>query len=161
MGQVACSHFHMLFGQSPQDSLAFQGEKISPKTKTLDFFLIWPLKRLDFRFCQWQKMIQIKLPSETCKNDRQNSLFFHVFIFKYILLIMLLQLSHFFSPLSPSAMYPAPSSIHHPYFMSMGHIYEFFGFSISYTLLNLLLSSLYLPISALNVYRETGKVTNL
>ena len=74
---------------------------------------------------------------------------------------MLLQLSHFFSPLSPSAMYPGPSSIHHPYFMSMGHIYEFFGFSISYTLLNLLLSSLYLPISALNVYRETGKVTKI
>ena len=31
--------------------------------------------------------------------------------FKYILLIMLLQLSHFFSPLFPSARYPPPSNI--------------------------------------------------
>ena len=34
--------------------------------------------------------------------------------------------------------------------MSMGHAYKFFGFSISYTVLNLPMSILYLPIMLLN-----------
>ena len=44
------------------------------------------------------------------------SIFLHfcIFIFKYILLIILLQLSHFFSPLLPSALHPSPTSIPHP-----------------------------------------------
>ena len=36
---------------------------------------------------------------------------FLYFFFKYILLIMLLQLSHFFSPLSLSALHPTPINI--------------------------------------------------
>ena len=55
---------------------------------------------------------------------------------------MLLQVSHFFLPFIP--LYPAPLSHQHsPLFMSMGHTYKFFGFSISYTILNLHLSILY------------------
>ena len=59
---------------------------------------------------------------------------------------MLLQLSHFspFIPLCPatlSHLYPPPP----PYFMSMGHTYKFVGFYISYTILTLHLSILYLP----------------
>ena len=69
--------------------------------------------------------------------------------FKYILLIMLLQLSHFFLPFIP--LYPAhPLPPVFPHLViSMGHSCKFFGFSISYTILNLplsILSSFYLPI---------------
>ena len=69
--------------------------------------------------------------------------------FKYILLIMLLQLSQFFSPflsLLPVTP-PSPSSISPtPQFMSMGRTCKLFGFSISYTILNLPLTILCLPI---------------
>ena len=66
-----------------------------------------------------------------------------------ILLIMLLQVSHFFLPFIPFQ--PARSSLQHSptQFMSMGHTYKFFGVSISYTILNLPLSILYLPIMLL------------
>ena len=58
--------------------------------------------------------------------------------FKYVLLIMLLQLSHFFSPLSPPLPCTIlPTSTPLPYFMSMGHTYKFFGFSIFCTILTL------------------------
>ena len=61
-------------------------------------------------------------------------------IFSNILLIMLLQLSHFFSLLySPLPCTTPPTSVPPPYFMSMGHTYKFFGFYISHTILNLLL----------------------
>ena len=50
---------------------------------------------------------------------------------------MLLKLSHFFSPLYPPALYLILFS------MSLGHTYKFFGFYISYTILNLPLSSAY------------------
>ena len=66
---------------------------------------------------------------------------------KYILLIVLLQLSQFFSPLYP--LHPELPFLKHPpphQFMSMSHTYKFFGFSISYTILNLPLSILCLPI---------------
>ena len=57
---------------------------------------------------------------------------------------MLLQLSHF--PPSLHSILPTPSLPHSPLqFMSMGHTYKFFGFYISYTILNLLLSFFYLP----------------
>ena len=67
-------------------------------------------------------------------------------LFKYILLIMLLQLSHFFllfiplhpAPPLPPAFPPQPHS-----FMSMGRTYKFFGFSTSYSILNLPLSCLF------------------
>ena len=106
---------------------------------------------------------------------------------------MLLQLSHFFSPLPPSSLHPLPpacplssctrvvhiSSLASPLFltfpclffayklfflfpvpsfypppsippfMSMGHTYKFFTFSISYTILNLPLSIFYLPFMLL------------
>ena len=63
---------------------------------------------------------------------------------------MLLQLSHFFSlcPLLPNI--PLPSSDTPTYFMSMGCACKFFGFSISYTILNISLSILHLPIMLLN-----------
>ena len=38
-----------------------------------------------------------------------------------------------------------PASILHPCFMSLGYTYKFFGFSVSYTILNLPLSILFLP----------------
>ena len=72
------------------------------------------------------------------------------FSFKYILLIMLLELSYspHFIPLHPAhpvlptfPLPPAPAS----WFMSMGHTYRFFGFSIFYTILNLPLTIFYLP----------------
>ena len=53
----------------------------------------------------------------------------------------------FFSPFSPSSLHsPTLQHSHPPSFMSMGCIYKFFGFYISYTILNLPLSILYLPI---------------
>ena len=53
----------------------------------------------------------------------------------------------FFSPLYfPPPCTTPPTIIPQPQFMSMGHTYKFFGFSISHTILNLLLSILYLPI---------------
>ena len=55
----------------------------------------------------------------------------YILFFKYILLIMLLQLSHFFTPSFPSTLYPSPSSIPPPQFMSMDHTCKLFGFSIS------------------------------
>ena len=67
---------------------------------------------------------------------------------KYILLIMILQLSHFFLPLFlplPCTALPPASS------MSMGCTYKFFGFSISYNVLNLPLSILYLPSMLFNL----------
>ena len=58
---------------------------------------------------------------------------------------MLLQSSHFFSSCSSSALYTPPSNIPcPPYFVSMGCTCKFFGFSISYTILNHPLSILYL-----------------
>ena len=57
------------------------------------------------------------------------------FLKKYILLIMLLQLSHFFLPFIPLCPVP-PTIIPPPQFTSMGPTYKFFGFSISYTILN-------------------------
>ena len=52
----------------------------------------------------------------------------------------------FFSPLnSPSSLRPSPTSIPPPQFMSMGRTCKFFGFSTSYTILNLPLSTLCQP----------------
>ena len=69
-----------------------------------------------------------------------------IFIFKYILLIILLQLSHFFLLYPPLPCTPSPTSIPSPppWFMSMGCTYKFFGFPIFHTILNLPLSILYL-----------------
>ena len=62
---------------------------------------------------------------------------------------MLLQLSQFFS-LCPSLRgTPIPSSNPPLWFMSMGHTYKFFGFSISY-IITIPLSILYLQIMLLN-----------
>ena len=61
-------------------------------------------------------------------------------LFKYILLVMLLQLYQFFSPLYlPPPCTSPPASIPLPYFKPMGCTYKFFGFSISYSILNLCL----------------------
>ena len=64
---------------------------------------------------------------------------------KYILLIMLLQLSQFFSPCSA----PYPPAVPTPFVMLMGCTYNFFGFCISYAILNLPLSILCLPVMLL------------
>ena len=69
--------------------------------------------------------------------------------FKYILLITLLHLFPIFSsPLTSSTLHPLPSSIPLPHFefRSMGCTYGIFGFSVSYTILNLPPSILCLPI---------------
>ena len=71
---------------------------------------------------------------------------YFLFIFEYILLIMLFQLSDF-PPLPSSTQYShflqqSPP----PQFMPMCHSYTFFGYSITYTVLNVPLSILYLPI---------------
>ena len=58
---------------------------------------------------------------------------------------MLLQLSHFLPLDSPLPCTPPPTPIPLLQFVSMGHIYKFFGFYISYTILNLPLSIFYLP----------------
>ena len=55
-----------------------------------------------------------------------------------------------FSPLhSTPSCPPPPSHIPPLQFMSMGHTYKFFGFSISYTILTLPLSIFYLPFMLL------------
>ena len=55
--------------------------------------------------------------------------------FKLYFLIMLLQLSQFY-PFAPSTKRPPlPQAFPTQLFMSMGHGYKFFGYSISYTVL--------------------------
>ena len=54
---------------------------------------------------------------------------------------MLLQLSQFF-PLGPQL----PQAIPTPLSMSVGHVYEYFGCSIPYTVLYIPMAILYLPI---------------
>ena len=88
----------------------------------------------------------ILLNSHLNKHLLMWKLFYFIFYFKCILLIILLKLSHIFLPYI-SLCPVTPSSPAFPaYFMSMDHTYKFFGFSISYTILNLPLSILYLPI---------------
>ena len=58
---------------------------------------------------------------------------------------MPLQLSHFFFPCIPLCSVTPPTIIPPPEFKAMGHIYKFFGFSISHTILILPWSILYLP----------------
>ena len=73
-----------------------------------------------------------------------------IIIFKYILLIMLLQLSQFFLPfIPPPPCTPHPPASPRPSFMSMGCTCKFFGFSVCYTILNLPLSILCLQIMLL------------
>ena len=55
-----------------------------------------------------------------------------------------------FIPLHPAPPLPPACPLLTPQFMSMGFTYKFFGFSISYTILTLPLSILYLPIMLLN-----------
>ena len=71
---------------------------------------------------------------------------FFQFLFKYILLIMLLQFSPF---ISPEPCIPQLSSIPPCQFMSMGCTYKFFDCSISYTIFDLSPSILCLPIMLL------------
>ena len=64
---------------------------------------------------------------------------------------MLLQLSHIFLPflsLCQEHLFPPASTL----LMSMGCTHKFFGFSISYTILNLLPSIFYLPFMLLIPY---------
>ena len=66
---------------------------------------------------------------------------------KYILLIMLLQLFQFsLCPPPPGTPFPPVISPPPTYLTSMACACKFFGFSVSYTVLNLPLSILYLPI---------------
>ena len=72
----------------------------------------------------------------------------HVYLI--IILSIFYQLCYYsclnFSPLPPPLGTSLPSNM----FVSIGHAYKFFGFSISYTILNISLSVLYLPIMLLN-----------
>ena len=63
---------------------------------------------------------------------------------------MLLQLSHFFPICPPPLGTLLPSNIPLHLVHSMGHECKFFGFSISYTILGIPLSIMYLPIMLLN-----------
>ena len=59
-------------------------------------------------------------------------------LFNYILLVMLLRfpnVSSFCLPLPSTRSPPLPQTIPTPLFMSMGHVYKFFGYSISYTVI--------------------------
>ena len=73
----------------------------------------------------------------------------YIYFLKYILSIMLLQLSHFYLPFIHLHPELPPTDILLLQFMSMGRTYKFFGFCISHTILNLPLPILYLPIMLL------------
>ena len=72
--------------------------------------------------------------------------FFRVYFIDYAIIVVT-----FFLPFIPLTLYSSPTRTHHPLnlFMSMGGTYKFFCFSISYTVLNLPPSILYLPIMLL------------
>ena len=55
-----------------------------------------------------------------------------------------------FFPFAPSTLHPPSLQQSPPYFMTMGCAYEFFSFSIFYTILNIPLSILDLSIMLLN-----------
>ena len=62
------------------------------------------------------------------------------FLKQFLFLIMFYGLWYYsypdFPPLHPSTQHPVlPQAIPPPLFMSMGHAYKFFGYSISYTVL--------------------------
>ena len=86
-------------------------------------------------------LLEIPKHNETICKDVHYSIFK-----KYILLIMLLHLSHFSSSLFPSTLHPTPPTSIPP---ALAHVHESFGFSISYTILNLPLSIFYLPLMLL------------
>ena len=65
-------------------------------------------------------------------------LFLKLFFIDYAIVVVLI-LPH----LAPSTQYPLlPQAIPTPLFMSMGHVYKFFGYSISYAVL-------YIPMAIL------------
>ena len=70
--------------------------------------------------------------------------------FKIYFVVYAMTVVPIFPPLPPSTQYPPSSSNPFLYFMSMGHACKFFGFSISYTIPNIPLSILFLPIMLLN-----------
>lgn len=73
-------------------------------------------------------------------------LFLQISIYFNIFLIMLVQLSQFplcTLPFPPDIPAPPPPLSH-----VLGHACRLFGYSVSYTILNILLSIVYLPISA-------------
>ena len=75
--------------------------------------------------------------------------FFFSFLKVYFIDCAITIVPFFFSPLFPSVLQPPASPLSPPQVMSMGHTYKFFGFSISYTILNIPLSILCLPIMLL------------
>ena len=97
-------------------------------------------------------LVSISIKSRITNKISGNSLFFnekHLVIFLISILYLLCYYScPTFSPLPPSAEYPQSLQQSPPQFMSMGGTYEFFSFSISYTIFNLHLSILYLPFYA-------------
>ena len=89
--------------------------------------------------------------------DNSSYLFWGVVIYLFIFLKVyfidyaITVVPVFLSPLFPSILLnPSfPQSPCPPLFMSMGHTYKFFGFYISYAILNLPLSIFYLPFMLL------------
>ena len=59
------------------------------------------------------------------------------------MLLQLFQISPF-APVYPAP--PLPEAIPTPLFMSIGHVYKFFGYSISYTVLHVSMAIPYAPI---------------
>ena len=69
--------------------------------------------------------------------------FFKVYFLDYTITLV-----PFFLPFIP--LYPSPlPPLYPPQFMFMGHTYKFFGYSVSYTILNLPMFILYLPFMLL------------
>ena len=81
---------------------------------------------------------------------RINSLSSFFYFLKIYFIDYAITVVPFFSPFFPCLPCTRPPTCILPLqFMSMGHTYNFFGFSISYTILNLPLSILYLPFMLL------------
>ena len=70
---------------------------------------------------------------------------FKVYFIDYVITVV-----QIFPPLPPSTLYPCSLKQSPSQFMSMGCTFKYFGFSISYAILNSLLSILFLPFMLLN-----------
>ena len=92
-----------------------------------------------FAFSRWLRMWRLLWVLSGLYISTFMSVLSSIFFFHYILLFMLLQLSQFFS-------FWLPQVIPTPLFMSMCHVYTFFGYSISCTVLYIPMAILYLPI---------------
>ena len=110
---------------------------LTPKNKPLSFTSAPASQMLAFIAADNQTCFQLQ--EYTFKSDFQY--FFKLYFIDYAITVVLI---FPLSPLPPST--PIPSGISPPLFMSMGHVYKFFGCSISYTVLYIPIAILQLPI---------------